>query len=230
MTTNITSDDLHYDHTPTNQYDDEIRRVIPGWGVLHQCIEQLCRAQTKNESRVLELGIGTGLTAERVLRVLPSAAYTGIDFSEHMLVGAKTRLRDYNVTYMKGDYAEEELPSNNNLVVSVIGMHHQGSDAAKKKMFGKIYESLMEDGAFIFGDLVTYKDNIDAQSNAALHDQFLKEHATNERALQTWLNHQKHLNVLAPLEDHVQWLRETGFREVSVPFRIFQTALIYAKK
>lgn len=226
MNTNIDPEDLHYDHSPTELYDEEIKRVIPGWEALHQCIEHLLRREPLG-AHILELGVGTGLTAQRVLQTLPRTQYSAIDFSEQMLAGARERLRPYNVTYINGDYAEIALPQNN-LVVSVIGMHHQGSDTAKQRMFQRIYDST--EGGFVFGDLFTYRDRLETERSQRLHYQFLEDHARDRTTLEAWVHHQRNLNVLANLEDQVQWLKEVGFREVSVLFRMYLTALVYAKR
>ena len=231
MPTNVKPADLNYDSYETEKYDDEIIRSIPGHEELHQKIEDIIESDFAQKSpSVLELGIGTGLTALRILKKVPHACYVGIDFSETMLNGARKRLFQYNATFERGDYSQIPLPKDNDIVVSVIGIHHQKTNADKKRLFRKIYSSLSEGGAFIFGDLVTYRDPELAALNEARHYHHLVENAQDEKSLKEWAHHHKYLNKLAPLEDQVEWLREAGFREVEVVFTKHNTALIYAKK
>lgn len=232
MATNVKPDELNYDHYETKKYDDDIVRSIPGHEELHKHIDQIVQQDyvSRGKAKVLELGVGTGLTAERILGQMPNAEYTAIDFSEQMLAGARRRLSQYNVTFVNGDYSQIDLPNDNDLVVSVVGIHHQETDDDKKSIFQRIYDSLNKTGTFIFGDLVTYRDPTEAALNEEKHFQHLVENAQDVESLKEWEHHHKYLNKLAPLEDQVGWLREVGFREVNLVYQKFNTALIYAKK
>ncbi|MDD2786233.1 MAG: methyltransferase domain-containing protein [Patescibacteria group bacterium] len=230
-TTNVAAGDLNYDSYESEIYDDDIRRSIPGHDELHKKFEEVAReyiASNKVE-RILELGIGTGLTSEKILKLIPTASLTAVDFSEKMMDGAKKRLSKYNVAYILGDYAEINLDDDFDMVISVIGIHHQ-KDEGKKKLFRKIYGSLKSGGVFIFGDLVTYKAKTKAAINDAQHFHHLVEHARNEPSLKEWAYHHKFLNLLAPIEDQIDWLKEAGFSEISVAYEHLNTALIIAKK
>src|SRR3989338_9657914 len=232
MATNVKPDELNYDHYETKKYDEDIVRSIPGHEELHRHIDQIIQKDyiSRGKVKVLELGVGTGLTAERILRQMPNVEYTAVDFSEQMLVGARRRLSQYNVTFVNGDYSQIDLPNDNDLVVSVVGIHHQETDDDKKSLFQRIYDSLNETGAFIFGDLITYRNPEEAALNEARHFHHLVENAENEESLREWAHHHKYLNKLASLEDQVEWLREVGFREVRVVYQKFNTALVYVKK
>ncbi len=232
MTTNVKPEELNYDHYATEKYDDDIVRSIPGHEELHRHIDKIVEEDFRGRKalRILELGVGTGLTAERILRKIPNAQYTAIDFSEQMLAGSRRRLSQYDVTFVNGDYSQIELPEDNDFVVSVVGIHHQETDDDKKRLFQRIYDSLNDTGSFIFGDLVTYRNPEEAALNEARHFHHLVENAQEEDSLKEWAHHHKSLNKLAPLEDQVEWLREVGFREVKVVYQKFNTALIYATK
>ncbi len=230
--TNVLPSQLNYDHYSTHQYDDEIIRVIPGWEAMHAEIEQIFQNELQSQTplHLLELGVGSGLTAERILKIVPHSIYTAVDFSHTMLEGARLRLAPYSVTYIEGDYAQIPLLQNQDVVVSVIGIHHQENDHAKITLFQRIYDCLNPRGVFIFGDLVTYREPGVAALNEAKHFHYLVEYATHEHSLREWAYHHKYLNKLAPLENQVAWLREVGFGTVHVVYRKFNTALIYAKK
>jgi tRNA (cmo5U34)-methyltransferase len=229
MATNVKPDELNYDHYETQKYNYDIVRSIPGHEELHRHIDQLVESLPE-QPKILELGVGTGLTAERILRKRPNAEYTAVDFSEKMLAGAKQRLSQYDVTFVNGDYSQIGLPNNNDLVVSVVGIHHQKTNEDKKRLFHRIYDSIKNTGVFIFGDLVTYRNEEEAALNEARHFHHLVENAQDENSLKEWAHHHKELNKLAPLEDQVEWLREVGFREVKVVYQRFNTALIYTEK
>ncbi len=228
--TNVAPEELNYHNYDMEQYDRDIINSIPGHDELHKHLEELVRRELANDSKILELGIGTALTAQRILKIFPDARYIGNDFDPQRIEDSKERLCNYAVTFIEGDYAELDLPQDNNAVVSVIGIHHQGSNYAKRRLFQKIYDSLSPEGIFIFGDLVTYRDEVEAARNDALHYHHLVAHAASDEALKEWAHHHKFLNALAPLEDQVEWLEQVGFREVEVLYKKFNTALVHAKK
>ena len=178
---------------------------------------------------ILELGVGTGLTGERILRSLPLSDYFAIDFSQNLLEGAMKRLQKYNTHFILEDYSKIKFSGKYNIIVSVIGIHHQ-NNPGKKKLFKKIFNSLNSNGIFIFGDLFTFKNQFIAAVNDAKHYHNLVENVKNEKSLKEWSHHHKFLNILASLEDQIQWLKEAGFGEVKIKYKKFNTVLLVAKK
>ncbi len=231
MSTNVKPRDLNYDGYSNEKYDDDIVRSIPGHVEMHDKISSVIKERFSGKKIVaLELGIGTGLTALKILRIVPDARYVGIDFSETMMAGAVNRLKGFDTDFIKGDFSDIGFPESNDLVISVIGMHHQKMDNDKKKLFAKIFDSLKENGVFIFGDLMTFKNPEIAALNEARHFNYLVENAKDEKSLKEWAFHHKFQNCLAPMEDQIAWLKEVGFKEVDVVFTLFNTVLIMAVK
>ena len=231
MTTNVNANELNYDSYETEKYDLDIVRSIPGHVKLHKKITKILmkHSQETKIKKILELGIGTGLTSEKIFKIIPNTQLIAIDFSKTMLEGAKKRLSQHNVKFIKGDYSKLEFEKNIDIIISVIGIHHQNNDG-KKKLFKKIFKSLKKKGIFIFGDLVTYKDQIKAAYNDAKHYAYLVKNAQDEESLKEWAHHHKFLNQLAPIEDQIKWLKKMGFNQIEIVYNKFNTALIYAKK
>ena len=232
MATNVKANQLNYDKYETKKYDDEVKRSVPGHKKLHKEVSKFIKNNFKGKKvKVLELGIGTGLTAELLLKEMSKDSdYTAVDFSKNMLNGAKNRLSKYNVNFIEGDFSKLKFTKDNNIVVSVIAIHHQKTDKDKKDLFKKIYNSLKKEGVFIFGDLVTYKNKEKASLNEALHYHHLVKKSKNIESLTEWAYHHKFLNSLAPLESQIEWLKKIGFKEVKIIFQKFNTSLIFAWK
>src|SRR3989344_3751383 len=124
------------------------------------------------------------------------------------------------------NYATCKWPIENDVIVSVISIHHQETDRDKKKLFKKIYRHLAAGGIFIFGDLVTFEDKNTAAFNEALHFHHLVENASSRKNLTEWAFHHKYLNCLAPVEKQLQWLQQTGFEKVRLIYHRYNTVLI----
>lgn len=228
--TNIQPDELNYNHYSASKYDRDIVNSIPCHKELHQKIISFMKKNSfadKNYS-VLDLGVGTGITTKIIRDILPNATFDVVDFSKTMLAGAQKKLGKKNVHYILGDYAHMRFKKRYDIIISVIGIHHQ-THAGKKKLFKKIYSLLNDGGIFIFGDLVTYKNEEIAALNQALHFHHLVEKSTDQKTLRDWAYHHLFLNDLAPVEDQLAWLKECGFATKILLLKI-NTALIIGQK
>ncbi|MFA6424163.1 MAG: class I SAM-dependent methyltransferase [Candidatus Magasanikbacteria bacterium] len=227
-TTNVKPSQLNYDHYSLNKYDRDIVNSIPHHLEIHYNILNYAKKAFVNKNiKMLDLGVGTGLTSKLIKDVLPNSKLTVVDFSRQMINSAKKKLGK-NVKYVYGDYSKIKFDIKYDLIVSVIGIHHQNT-AGKKKLFKKIYSLLKSGGVFIFGDLVTYQDKHTAALNNALHFHHLVENATDKKTLTEWAYHHMFLNDLAPIEDQIKWLKNVGFK-VELKFLRTNTALIVCKK
>ena len=229
-TTNVRPEELNYDRYSMDKYDRDIINSIPHHKDLHSAIAVYV---TKNFDRnhiysVLDLGVGTGITSKLIQDILPEAQFDAVDFSKKMLFGAKKKMGKKNVNYIFGDYSKIKFDRKYDIVVSVIGIHHQNSKG-KKILFRKIYSLLKPGGVFIFGDLVTYKDAKKAALNQALHFHHLVQKTPDVKTLAEWAHHHVELNDLAPVEDQAVWLRKIGFK-VKVEMMKINTSLIICKK
>ncbi|CAM2005023.1 class I SAM-dependent methyltransferase [Acanthopleuribacter pedis] len=86
----------------------------------HRAMSQNLLAVVGTGKKILELGVGTGLTARALSEADPSAAFTGIDFSPAMLEIARDRLPD-NIRLVECDVAEMDLGIQFDAAVSTGG-------------------------------------------------------------------------------------------------------------
>jgi tRNA (cmo5U34)-methyltransferase len=101
---------------------------------------------------ILELGVGTGETARRVLGRHPGARLVGIDESPPMLERARASLpaaADLRVARL-----QEALPAGPfDAVVSALAVHHL-TPAEKRDLFARVATVLRPGGAFVLADVV----------------------------------------------------------------------------
>ena len=229
-TTNVKSSQLNYDKYSSQKYDRDIVNSIPFHREIHKrIINFISRSFDKNKKySILDLGVGTGITSKVIQDLLPNSEIDAVDFSKQMLAGAKKKLGNTNVNYVFGDYSKMSFNKKYDIVVSVIGIHHQNKEG-KQKLFRKIYSLLNDRGVFIFGDLVTYRNKNRAALNNALHFHQLVEKSTDNKTLSEWAYHHMFLNDLSPIEDQIDWLKRIGF-SVKKEFLEMNTALLICKK
>ncbi len=132
-------------------YLDEIRAEIPQYDELQERAVEATRGVHVRDA--LELGVGTGETARRLLAVHPSARLVGIDGSEAMLAAARAALSGERAE-LKLARLEDPLPGGRfDLVVSVLAVHHLRG-AEKAALFRRIAAGLTSRGRFVLADVV----------------------------------------------------------------------------
>ena len=133
-------------HFDPGTYLENMRADIP---VFDELQEQAAGATEGIVARrILELGIGTGETARRVLARHPEARLVGIDENADMLAAAGLDA-DLRVSRL-----EDPLPDGPfDVVVSCLAVHHLDADG-KRDLFRRVADVLEEGGRFVLADVV----------------------------------------------------------------------------
>ena len=74
----------------TEYYDLLMTRGYYGYQVMAQAVNSLI--ETKGYRKILELGVGTGLLAEKLQLLAPKVEFTGVDITASMLEIARKKL------------------------------------------------------------------------------------------------------------------------------------------
>lgn len=100
--------------------------------------------------RVLDLGCGPGLYAERLAQ--RGASVTGFDFSETSLAHARqsATARGLSIDYVLGDYHRDPLPGPVDLALLIYGDYCAMSPDRRSAILEKIKRILAPGGSFIF--------------------------------------------------------------------------------
>ena len=107
---------------------------------------------------ILELGIGTGETAKRILAAHPCAELTAIDSSEEMLERARSVVPHADLRLAR---LEDDLPTGPfDLVVSALAVHHLDA-RGKQDLFRRVAEALAPGGTFVLADVIVPEDDAD---------------------------------------------------------------------
>lgn len=167
-------------HFDPSTYLENMRADIP---VFDELQAETARATEGIAAEdILELGVGTGMTAKRVLAVHPRAQLVGIDESEAMLAEADVA-GDLRVSRL-----EDPLPEGPfDLVVSCLVIHHLDADG-KRDLFRRIAAVLKPGGRFVLADVVVPKREDDAVTPTT-----------------------PGFDRPDPLDAQLEWLREAGF-------------------
>jgi trans-aconitate methyltransferase len=127
--------------------------------VIRHISDQL-RALPFPAPHVMELGLGPGVLAERLLRDMPQLSYTGIDSSELLLTFAQTQLAPFGnrASLIRADLNGEEwlaqLPSEIQAIVSLQALHDLGDESHINRIYGLAKTYLVPGGLLLNADLI----------------------------------------------------------------------------
>lgn len=238
MTTN---DTVWQGEVLTQTYLDGVRGAIPLANEQIDIMLRLIRASQSEVNWVLDLGCGDGILGTAVLDQHPQAHSVFIDFSEPMLAAAKQRLngRPNSYTVLK-DYGEkdwmDELRAINNspfdVVVSGYSIHHQ-PDERKKEVYTELFNLLKPGGIFINIEHVSSADPWLENRFQELFVDKIYQLQQKSGSNKTWEDvdreyysrPDKDANILAPVEDQCDWLRNIGYEKVDIYLKIFELAV-----
>lgn len=136
-------------HLDSATYLAAVRAEVPAYDEFQDAVAEAAGCVAVR--RVLELGIGTGETAHRVLQRQPSARLVAIDASTEMVRLASQAFPEADVRVGR---IQDPLPEGPyDLVVSALAVHHLPSEE-KVDLFSRVAECLTEGGRFVLGDVV----------------------------------------------------------------------------
>lgn len=136
-------------HVDAETYLAMVRSEIPTYDDLQ---DRLAEATADVDAdTILDLGSGTGVTAERVLTWHPGGTLIGIDASADMTAQAKRTVPSGTFLQQR---LEDPLPAGPfDLVVSAFAIHHLPSPA-KLDLFSRVAAVLRPRGRFVMCDVV----------------------------------------------------------------------------
>ena len=170
---------------------------------------------------VVDVGAGPGTYLRVLLDAFPAATGVWIDASEAMLERARTALADLEprVRFQVGDLrAAEDLPLKGDVVLTSRAVHHFRPDTIRG-FYGAAANSLSPGG---------FLCNLDhfatpwRESYQRIKPGFVPRSGGSTES-------HDHDAPPQPIGDHLAWLRDAGFVDPDVPWRLFWTALVVGR-
>ncbi len=214
-----------------SDYDHQIRTAIPLYDQALQTLADVVSHSRLDPARILDLGIGTGNLAHMLLETFPDAHLTGIDMLQDFLDIAGRRLSEHEdrVSLARVDLSDFDFSLPYDLVVTSFTFHHI-PDEAKRTAYARIFSCLSSGGCLMNADFVGsaslfYGKIFDALRISYMRDRNLSE----EQIRKQYVEHRK-LEIPAPMEAQLAWLRDLGFRDVECFWKYLNLAVFGGRK
>ena len=187
-------------------YDDHMRTNIEGSSQFYAYTASLLPQEP--DSRVLDLGCGTGLELEEYFAMNLSAKVTGIDLSTDMLNTLKAKFPGKHLTLIHASYFEEPFGTQMyDAAVSVESLHHFSSEM-KLSLYEKLYTALKDSGVFVLTDYFAESEELEKEYFQNLAE-LKREQGLSDDSFY-------HYDTPLLVDHEIDILRRAGFSDVRI--------------
>ncbi|MBJ9425970.1 class I SAM-dependent methyltransferase [Acinetobacter seifertii] len=210
-------------------YDEHIRKLIPGYEVIHLQVDAILQSVLKPNAHILIVGCGTGYELEYLLKRHPDWKFTAVDPSLTMLQKAQEQVelldKSSQVTFIHGDTSALPLEACFDAALSILVAHFVADDI-KPTFFKDIYDRLKEKAVLLTYDLMTCINPMQLQ---ALRYLCLAQGLTEEQC-QKMLGRMAQDFFSLTTEGCIKLLEKTGFESIQPYTQILTYQGFIAKK
>ncbi|CAI3118276.1 Carboxy-S-adenosyl-L-methionine synthase [Acinetobacter calcoaceticus] len=210
-------------------YDEHIRKLIPGYEVIHQQVDAILQSVLKPNSHILIVGCGTGYELEYLLKRHPNWKFTAVDPSLTMLQKAQEQVellgKSSQVTFVHGETSALPLENCFDAALSILVAHFIADDI-KPAFFKDIYNRLKENAVLLTYDLMTC---INPQQLQALRYLCLAQGLTEEQC-QKMLERMAQDFFSLTTEGYIKLLQKSSFESVQSYAQVLTYQGLIAKK
>ena len=231
MTTNHSGRVGDHFRTHWPDYDQQIRASIPFYDASFDLLVDVLVQSGQRPARILDLGVGTGNLAARLLVAFPEANLTGVDLNPEFLRAAEKRLEPHlrQVRLVEADVDQFDFESNYDLVVSAFMFHHVPDDV-KQRSYANAFSCLTEGGCFVNADFVDSASQHWSRVFDDLRVAFMRTSGVSEEGVKTQYVKHRELEIPLPLEVQLAWLSELGFADTECFWKYLNLAIFGGRK
>ena len=198
-------------------YDEIHGQTGISWGI--QIRDIVADYLPTNSKRILDLGCGTGLELEGILKKAPNANIECLDLSEKMLKKLKEKYPQENVKVRKINFFDFCYPRDYyDAVISVMALHHF-TEKEKNVLYKNIYDTLSNEGVFINSDYLIDDPELEAERFAYMEE--LKKQHPNELF---------HYDIPFTEEREHKVLAKSGFKQIEKIYENKKAKILVCKK
>lgn len=221
-------------HLPED-FDARISGVLPYYSCFHQETINFVKSLPLSPRIWLDTGCGTGSLVNKAIEEFPSTKFLLLDPSEGMLNQARKKLLSYpadRLEFLEASPTQEfsqkleEQPD----VITAIQCHHYLSRECRAKATDVCYNLLKEGGAYITFENIRPLTKEGITIGKRYWRNFQLAHGRTEEEIEEHLKRFDTEYFPITVEEHLELLRNTGFRTVELFWYSYMQAGFYCIK
>jgi len=225
-----------FDQRVVNVFNDMISRSVPGYTQIINLLPSLTRCFQFPNLHYYDLGcsLGAGMIAMAKGLKEVECDIVGIDNSTAMLEKASPILNQQLHGFTPNhQLLSEDLNKTNLEPAGMVLMNFTLQFIAiqnRKSLIDKIYTSLVEGGAFILSEKISFADDTTNSVLIDIHHQFKADQGYSQLEISQKRDALENVLIPEPLESHMDRLKEAGFSVVTPWIQNLQFISILAIK
>lgn len=221
---------FEFDENVASVFDDMLERSIPFYKEVISLISDLVELQCKSDAKIIDLGCSTANTLLNLYKKSHEFNLIGIDNSEAMLENAAKKIGAYgaNIKLINADITKVDLSKSDAIIANYMLQFIR--PLVRDTFVKKIYDSLNEDGIFIFSEKIIFEDKVLNKQMIDLYYNFKKTQGYSEFEISQ--KREALENVLIPYteEENKKMILNAGFKSVETLFKYGNFVTLLAKK
>ena len=220
---------FEFDESVAIVFDDMLERSIPFYKEVIALICDWVELHCDSDAKIVDLGCSTANTLLNLYKKSHEYNLVGIDNSKAMLENASKKITAYgaNIELINGDITKEDLSGSDIIIANYMLQFIR--PLVRDKFVKKIYDSLEEDGVFIFSEKIIFEDKVLNKEMIDMYYDFKKKQGYSEFEIAQ--KREALENVLVPYteEENKNMILNAGFKSVESLFKYGNFVTFLAK-
>ena len=222
---------FEFDEAVASVFDDMLSRSVPFYDEVRKLIISLILSEQSEGKKVLDLGSSTAkFLLDLHSKMDVKMKLKGLDNSQAMLDRAEQKCRAFGADIelefadmLEYEYRDEDIIVSNYTLQFIRPMR-------RIELCKMIYNSLNEDGMFIFSEKVVFKDKKLDKDLIDVYYEYKKDQGYSEYEIAQ--KREALENVLIPftIEENIQMCKDAGFKNIDTIFQWSNFVTFIAKK
>ncbi len=222
---------FEFDEEVASVFDDMLERSVPFYKNILSLIATLVEKNTKENDIVCDLGCSTASTLLEIFnKTSNKLKLVGIDNSSAMIKKAKRKISAFgaDIKLVQADFIKDEILLSKVIIANYTLQFVRPSK--REELIKKIYNSLENDGLFIFNEKIIYENKKLNKQMIDIYYDFKKQKGYSEYEISK--KREALENVLIPYsdEENISLAKSAGFKNVDTIFKWANFTCFIAQK
>ena len=210
---------FEFDEEVALVFDDMLQRSIPFYKENLKLQIEILKNLLKKEDLIIDLGSSTGTFLIELSKQIDNLNLIGIDSSDAMVKKAKAKAKAFAsyAKFIKADFLDYDLSNSKAIIANYTIQFIR--PLKREKLIQKIYNSLENEGVFLMSEKLITENKKLNKIMIDLYYQYKKQKGYSEYEISQ--KREALENVLIPytMQENIQMLKNTGFKDIDVIFR-----------